>query len=199
MKKKLVVIRGAGELATGIAHRLHNTGYSVLMLEKEAPSAIRRSVVFAEAVYDGEKRVERVTCYKANNLHEAEKLLKEWKEAGDLSEDSFAELAKKNSKDGNAAQGGLYEKVYPGQMVENFENWLYDAERKVGDTGIVESPYGYHIMFFVGDNEQTFRDFMITNVKRNEDVTNWRNDLIENIKLEVLTLKHIELDMVLSH
>ena len=32
MKKKLVVIRGAGELATGIAHRLHNTGYSVLML-----------------------------------------------------------------------------------------------------------------------------------------------------------------------
>ena len=76
MKKKLVVIRGAGELATGIAHRLHNTGYSVLMLEKEAPSAIRRSVVFAEAVYDGEKRVERVTCYKANNLHEAEKLLK---------------------------------------------------------------------------------------------------------------------------
>ena len=54
-------------------------------------------------------------------------------------------------------------------------------------------------MFFVGDNEQTFRDFMITNVKRNEDVTNWRNDLIENIKLEVLTLKHIELDMVLSH
>ena len=144
-----------------------------------------------------------VTTYtdaeKAAAKEKAEKLLKEWKEAGDLSEDSFAELAKKNSKDGNAAQGGLYEKVYPGQMVENFENWLYDAERKVGDTGIVESPYGYHIMFFVGDNEQTFRDFMITNVKRNEDVTNWRNDLIENIKLEVLTLKHIELDMVLSH
>ena len=40
--KKLVVIRGGGELATGIAHRLHNTGYQVLMLEKAAPSAIRR-------------------------------------------------------------------------------------------------------------------------------------------------------------
>ena len=74
--KKLVVIRGGGELATGIAHRLHNTGYQVLMLEKAAPSAIRRSIVFAEAVYEGEKKVERLVCYKAENLQEAEKMLK---------------------------------------------------------------------------------------------------------------------------
>lgn len=74
--KKLVVIRGGGELATGIAHRLHNTGYQVLMLEKAAPSAIRRSIVFAEAVYEGEKKVERLVCYKAANLQEAEKMLK---------------------------------------------------------------------------------------------------------------------------
>ncbi len=75
--KKLVVIRGGGELATGIAHRLHNTGYQVLMLEKAAPSAIRRSIVFAEAVYEGEKKVERLVCYKAANLQEAEKMLKD--------------------------------------------------------------------------------------------------------------------------
>lgn len=75
--KKLVVIRGGGELATGIAHRLHNTGYQVLMLEKAAPSAIRRSIVFAEAIYEGEKKVERLVCYKAENLHEAEKMLKD--------------------------------------------------------------------------------------------------------------------------
>ena len=136
---------------------------------------------------------------KAAAKEKAEQLLQEWKDAGNLSEESFAELAKKHSKDGNAAQGGLYEKVYPGQMVENFENWLYDSERKVGDTGIVVSPYGYLIMFFVGDNEQTFRDYMITNMKRNDDVGNWHNDLIKSITLEVLTLKHIELDLVLSH
>jgi hypothetical protein len=40
---------------------------------------------------------------------------------------------------------------------------------------------------------------MITNVKRNEDVTNWHTGLVEALKLEVLTLKHVELDMVLSH
>lgn len=144
-----------------------------------------------------------VTTYsdaeKAAAKEKAEKLLNEWKEAGDLSEESFAELAKKNSKDGNAAQGGLYEKVFPGQVAENFEKWCYDATRKEGDVGIVESPFGYHIMFFVGNNEQTFRDFMITNVKRNEDVKNWHADLIKAMTLEVLTLKHVELDMVLSH
>ena len=77
--KKLVVIRGGGELATGIAHRLHNSGYRVLMLEKESPSAIRRSIVFAEAVYDGTKIVERVECYLAKNVKEAEPLLKDGK------------------------------------------------------------------------------------------------------------------------
>ena len=129
----------------------------------------------------------------------AEKLLADWKAAGNLSEESFAELAKEHSQDGNAAQGGLYEKVYPGQMVTNFNDWLYDADRKVGDTDIIETEYGYHIIFFVGDNEQTFRDYMITNMKRNDDVGNWHNELMNSITLEVLTLKHIELDLVLSH
>lgn len=75
--KRLVVIRGGGELATAIAHRLHNTGYQVLLLEREHPSAIRRSIVFAEAVYEGEKKVERLVCYRADNLQAAEKMLKE--------------------------------------------------------------------------------------------------------------------------
>lgn len=75
--KKLVIIRGAGELATGIAHRLHNTGYKILLLEKQYPSAIRRNIVFSEAIYDGEATVERTTCYRADSLKEAEKLLKD--------------------------------------------------------------------------------------------------------------------------
>lgn len=75
--KKLVVIRGGGELATGIAHRLYNAGYKVLMIEKENPSAIRRSIVFSDAVYDGRKVVERVECTLANDVKEAEAMLKE--------------------------------------------------------------------------------------------------------------------------
>lgn len=129
----------------------------------------------------------------------AEQLLSDWIAKGDVSENSFAELAKANSKDGNAAQGGLYENVYPGQMVAPFENWLYDAERKVGDYGIVETDFGYHIMFFVGDSDTTFRDFMITNVIRNEDMEKWHNDLMAKMTLEVLTIKHVDMDMVLGN
>ena len=137
---------------------------------------------------------EKATARKA-----AKKLLDEWVAKGDLSEESFAELAKANSKDGNAAQGGLYEDVYPGQMVEAFENWVYDAERKVGDYDIVETEFGCHIMFFVGDSDTTFRDFMITNMLRSDDLDKWHTDLIEKLTLEVLTIKHVETDMVLSH
>ena len=39
-------------------------------------------------------------------------------------------------------------------MVTNFNDWIFDASRKPGDTGIVESDYGYHIIYFVGDNKE---------------------------------------------
>ena len=85
----------------------------------------------------------------------AESLYEEWKK-GDLSEDSFAHLAMDNSEDGNAAEGGLYENVYVGQMVEPFENWCFDESRKTGDHGLVKTRFGYHIMFFVGSEDIWF-------------------------------------------
>lgn len=79
----------------------------------------------------------------------AEELLQAW-EKGDKSEDSFATLAMENSQDGSAANGGLYTDVVKGQMVEPFENWCFDENREYGDYGIVETEFGYHIMFYVG-------------------------------------------------
>ena len=49
--KNLIVIRGGGDLATGIAHRLFRVGYKVVIIEVEQPLAIRRTVAFGEAVY----------------------------------------------------------------------------------------------------------------------------------------------------
>ncbi|MBO7185120.1 MAG: peptidylprolyl isomerase [Oscillospiraceae bacterium] len=143
-----------------------------------------------------------VTTYsdqeKKTAKDKADSILADWIAAGDLSENSFAELAKKHSED-NAAAGGLYEDVYPGQMVTAFNDWCYDEARKAGDYGIIETEYGYHIMFFVGDSETTFRNFMIKNVMLNEEMDAWHNGLIEKIELTVVTLKHIPLDMVLNH
>lgn len=79
----------------------------------------------------------------------AEQLYAQW-QAGDRSEESFAQLAIDHSEDGNAASGGLYTDVYVGQMVESFENWCFDEARQIGDHGLVKTPFGYHIMFFSG-------------------------------------------------
>ena len=83
-------------------------------------------------------------------LTEAEDILNQWL-AGDMTEDSFGELANEYSEDndGNVTNGGLYSDVYMGQMVAAFEEWCFDESRQVGDYGIVKTEYGYHIMYFV--------------------------------------------------
>ncbi len=83
-------------------------------------------------------------------LVKAEEILEEFL-AGDATEDSFAELANTYSEDtGSNTVGGLYEDVYPGEMVTAFNDWCFDVSREIGDVEIVETSYGYHIMYFVG-------------------------------------------------
>ena len=52
-QKTTLIVRGGGDLASGVIHRLYKCGYQVLVLECERPSAIRRKVSFGEAVYEG--------------------------------------------------------------------------------------------------------------------------------------------------
>lgn len=83
-------------------------------------------------------------------LTEAERILEEWKN-GAATEESFAELANSCTDDpGSATTGGLYEDVnIDASYVEPFKNWAIDASRKSGETAIVQTDFGYHIMYFV--------------------------------------------------
>ena len=83
---------------------------------------------------------------------EAEKLLEEWK-AGDATEESFAALVKEHTDDtGSKETGGLYEGISSNsQYVQEFKDWALE-EHKVGDTGIIKSDYGYHIMYYVSND-----------------------------------------------
>ena len=72
-----VVVRGGGDLASGTVYKLFQCGFEVVILECEKPTSIRRYVSFSEAVYHGSSKVEGVICKKANNLDEAETILKE--------------------------------------------------------------------------------------------------------------------------
>ena len=71
-KNLLIICRGAGDLATGIIHRLHRAGHRVIALETDYPAAIRRQVSFCEAVYDGSAAVEGVTARIVPALADAE-------------------------------------------------------------------------------------------------------------------------------
>lgn len=74
--KHLVVVRGAGELASGVVHCLHRAGLRVIILETAQPTSTRRRVSFADAMYRGEATVERITCHLAKSVEEAKKRVK---------------------------------------------------------------------------------------------------------------------------
>lgn len=86
-------------------------------------------------------------------LKEAQALLDQWKN-GDATEESFAQLATSESADGgSSANGGLYTDLSEStSFVQEFKDWYLDESRQVGDTGLVKSVYGYHIMYFSAAN-----------------------------------------------
>lgn len=98
----------------------------------------------SDNVTDAEKEA---TYTKAKALYD------EWA-AGEKTEESFATFATENSADtGSTETGGLYEGIrISDNYVEAFEEWSFDPARKAGDTGIIETEYGYHIMYFVSNN-----------------------------------------------
>lgn len=117
---------------------------------------------------------------KATAMGQAQAILDEFL-AGDATEESFAALATEKTQDyASAATGGLYEDITPEQgiYVESFTNWSVDPVRETGDTGIIESPYGYHIMYYVGDDELSYRDHMITEQIRSENLAVWYNEIL---------------------
>ncbi len=76
-------------------------------------------------------------------------------------EDHFAELAEEYSDDTGSVgenssntSGGLYTDITKGQMVAPFENWVYDSSRQPGDVGLVQTNYGWHVMYFVSSHDE---------------------------------------------
>lgn len=165
-----------------------DVGYTVILMEEpvhKAPDSITYDVrhilvKFPEAAEKAEETEEKeevkveildtsaydVTVDIAANTEKitntelyakAQDILKEYLD-GDKTEDAFADLAVKYSEDGNAADGGIYEDVTEGYMVAEFENWALKEGRKYGDVGIVETQFGYHIMYFIGSEKTTWSD-----------------------------------------
>jgi len=74
-KNCVILIKGAGDLASGVAYRLMRSGFAVVMTELPAPSMVRRTVSFGEVVYSGETKIEGITARRANTAQEAQELV----------------------------------------------------------------------------------------------------------------------------
>lgn len=129
---------------------------------------------------------------------EAASLLKQWQE-GAATEESFIELVKEHSDDSSAEDGGLFENIHPdSDYVESFLNWSIDADRKVGDVEVIESPFGYHIMYYVGDSELNYRDYMITEKLKAADQETWYDGVLETVTVAKKDLSRLALSKVVS-
>ena len=128
----------------------------------------------------------------------AEKILDLYN-AGAKGEEAFKALALEHNTDpGSKENGGLYEDVYPGQMVASFNDWCFAEGRKAGDTGIVVSDFGAHIMYYVGSSETIYRDMLIENSLRTADTNAWYEALVEATEATEADTKYLSRDLVLA-
>jgi xanthine dehydrogenase accessory factor len=79
MNELMVLIKGAGEMATGVAHRLASCHFKVCMTETSIPQAVRREVAFSEAIFDSEKEVEGITARRVESPDDIQEVWKEKK------------------------------------------------------------------------------------------------------------------------
>lgn len=159
-------------------------------------SDVRHILVAFEEKTDADGNEVALTAdEKATYKAEAQKILDEFKKNPTV--ENFAELTKKYTDDvdsaGNPNNDGLYENVADnGQYVEAFTNWAVDAARKPGDTGIVETEYGYHIMYYVEANGDAWYE-TVKNALYSEDFVKITDDVmlgfLENMKYDGAILK----------
>ena len=135
---------------------------------------------------------------KAAAKAKADGYLDTWK-SGEATEESFIELVQQYSYDSFAPDGGLFEDIHPdSSYVENFLNWSIDPNRVTGDTEVIETEYGYHVMYYVGDDELTYRDYLIVSEMRESDLASWYDSVIAAGVVEKGTLSRVATDKVLG-
>ena len=161
--------------------------------ENKTPLANVRHILvkFTGGTTDANGNVTYTDAEKATAETKAKEILQQWKD-GAATEDSFAELAKTKSDDtGSKEEGGLLEDITPdASLVENFLNWCFD-DRKAGDVDVIETEYGFHVMYYSGDDELNFRDYMIKNELTQKDAVAWHDEQVKDVTVTVLNIKHV--------
>lgn len=167
--------------------------YSTTVVYVLSPASIQdrktvnvRHILIAPETKDSNTEAKDATDKQwAAAYKKAKKILDEFN-SGDKKEKTFSNLAKSNSSDtGSKDNGGLYENVVPGQMVNSFSSWIFDSSRKAGDTAIVKSDYGYHIMYYVGEGDLTVWQYNAKKALTSDNSTSATDKLEKDYSIKV--------------
>lgn len=157
-----------GEAKVGDTYLIEEEGafYVYLMTREperdQSPTINVRHILFSTNEHLEAENPDEPTDEETNAALEkcrelATQTLEDWKN-GEATEESFGTLASELTEDpGSKNNGGLYEHVGEGQMVDTFNDWCFDKNRKPGDTGIVETSYGVHVMYFVSTGDPLWK------------------------------------------
>ncbi len=158
--------------------------YTVYMIEKPVYIDEYASKNVRHILFDVDTTLTDTALEKAyaSAKKEAEKVLEEYNN-GDKTAEAFGELAKEYTADSNGEDGGLYENVIKGAMVEEFENWIYDESRQIGDVDLVKTDYGWHLMYYVGEGEPAWK-VTAEDALKSEDYEEHLEDLQEKYELD---------------
>ena len=167
-----------------------NGSFVIFILGKVTKDAklpnVRHILIMPEAAEDGSTTPEAWENAKT----EAEAVLAEYHN-GEKTEDAFATLADSKSTDtGSVGNGGLYEKIDPMQMVAPFANWCFDAHQP-GDTGIVKTDYGYHVMYFSGESDVAYGASVAENALRQAKYDEWISEIQSTVTYALNSKKYI--------
>lgn len=103
-----------------------------------------------------------------------DEIVKEWEDS-DKTEDTFSTMATEKSEDtGSASNGGLLENVYKGQMVPQFNDWIFE-DHEPGDYEVVETDYGCHLIYFSSKGDERWK-VLADDAKRSEDYQAWYDE-----------------------
>lgn len=162
-----------------------NGSYTIALLTKgrhQVKTADVRHILFMTTDDSTGKPLsdEEIAKAKAN----AEAAVKAYNE-GKKTEESFAALATDLTEDtGSASTGGLYEDIAPdAQLVDEFKSWALGAH-KPGDVEIIESQYGYHVMYYVGEGSDYY-DSKIRKAEATKDLNEKTTALLEGESYEI--------------
>jgi len=145
----------------------------------------------------------KTTVYSDEEKAAAEKkardLLAQWQAGEKVDEESFIALVKEKTDDtGTKSNGGLIEDIHPdSNLVENFLNWCLE-EHLTGDVDVVESEYGFHIMYYVGNDELSYRDILIKDALIERDMENWITELEKPYTVTDANLSRVYYDFMPS-